>query len=303
MKVLAFKPRTAIDYHARIARALAHLTERLDTDVDAQGLARVANLSPFHFHRIFRAITGETIGGLTRRLRLERAGQALRRGDPLIGVALDAGYGSPEAFSRAFRDAFGITPTAFRSAAPPPAQQPALSLALRLELSTLWLSLEPLHGGTTMEVRIETFPDRLAVCARHLGPYNEVGPTFGRMFGWMSGAGLLGPDTLVMGLSYDNPETQRPEELRYDVCFSVKEPVANLPEGVRLETLRGGRYAVHTLHGPYSGMNAAFRRMFGLWLPESGEEVDDRPCMEIYLNDPTQVPDAELRTELCIPLK
>jgi AraC family transcriptional regulator len=303
MNTLAFKPRTAIDYQTRINRVLAHMTANLDAEMSIEELARVANLSAFHFHRVFRAITGETIGGLIRRLRLERAGQALRRGEPLIEVALAAGYGSPEAFGRAFRDAFDLTPTAYRRAVPPPPQVPPLSLALRLDLNDLTLSLEPVWGGSTMDVRIETFPDRLAVCARHVGPYNEVGETFRRVFAWAGPAGVLRPGVVIMGLSYDNPETNAPEDLRYDVCFSVDGPIGDLPDGLRLDTVRGGRYAVHTLRGPYSGMPAAFRHLFGRWLPASGEELDERPCMEIYLNDMTQVPEAELRTDLCIPLK
>jgi AraC family transcriptional regulator len=303
MTILAFKPRTAVDYQARIDRVLAHIVRHLDADLGTEELADIANFSLFHFHRIFRAITGETTGGLVRRLRLERAGKALRGGAPLIEVALDAGYGSPEAFGRAFREAFGVTPSAYRGVWPPPVQQPPLSLALRLDLNDLRLTLESPQGGTSMDVRIETFPQRLAVCARHVGPYNEVGPTFTRMFEWASRAGVLGPGAMVMGLSYDNPETHTADELRYDVCVSVPAPIGDLPEGLRLETLPAGRYAVHTLHGPYSGMQGAFRRLFGRWLPASGEEIDDRPCMEIYLNDPTEVPEAELRTEICIPLK
>ena len=80
MKILAFKPRTAVDYQARINRVLAHIAQHLDAELGTAELAREANLSAFHFHRIFRAITGETIGGLVRRLRLERAGKALRGG-------------------------------------------------------------------------------------------------------------------------------------------------------------------------------------------------------------------------------
>ena len=223
MKILAFKPRTAIDYQARINRVLAHMAQHLDADLGTEELAREASLSAFHFHRIFRAITGETIGGLVRRLRLERAGQALRRGAPLIEVALDAGYGSPEAFGRAFREAFGVTPdglsqgaaaagtaaAALARAAARPEQSPALARTRRREAPPWMCASRPIRT-------------RLAVCARHVGPYNEVGPTFRRMFEWASGAGVLGPDTMVMGLSYDNPETQAAEELRYDVCFSVR---------------------------------------------------------------------------------
>jgi len=228
--------------------------------------------------------------------------EQMRRGEPLIEVALGAQYGSPEAFARAFRNAFGRTPTAYRRAMPPPPQRPPLSLAILLDLNTFALSLQPLQGGTAMEVRIECFPDRLAVCEQHTGPYNEVSHTFRRMYAWARGAGILDDATLLMGLSYDDPKTTPSNALRYDVCLTVPEPVENLPQGIRLDMVPGGRYAVHTLRGSYGGMHVAFERMLGRWLPASGEEIDDRPCIEIYLNGASEVSEAALRTELCIPL-
>jgi AraC family transcriptional regulator len=171
MNRLAFKPRTATGYHARINRVLTRISDDLDAPLGTEDLAGVANLSAFHFHRIFRAITGETVAGLVRRLRLDRAGQALRRGEPLIEVALGAHYGSPEAFGRAFRDAFGLTPTAYRRAMPPPPQRPPLSLAILLDLNTFALSLEPLEGGTAMEVRIESSRLGRALSPHRINPY------------------------------------------------------------------------------------------------------------------------------------
>lgn len=298
------KPVTAADYRSRLNRVLDHLAEHLDSELAVADLAAVTAFSPYHFHRIFRGITGETVAGLVRRLRLERAARALR-GDqtPVIEIALAAGYASPEAFGRAFQQAFGMTPSDARRAMPPPRYEPPLSLALRLDPETLRFTLEPLSGGTQMDVRIETYPARLAACVRHVGPYEQVGATFQRMFQGAGGAGVLGPQTIVMGLSYDSPDSVPAEALRYDVCFTVPAPVAPLADWIRLEQVGGGRYAVHTLKGPYSNLRETFRRMFGLWLPHSGEEVDDRPCIEIYLNDPTEVPESELLTEVCIPLQ
>jgi AraC family transcriptional regulator len=262
----------------------------------------VAHFSPFHFHRIFRGMTGESVAGLVRRLRLERAASALRRSDvSVLEVALEAGYGSPEAFSRAFQQGFGIAPSEYRRAVPPPPYQPPLALALRLDPARLHVTLEPI-GGTTMDVRIETMPERLAACMRHVGPYTGVAPTFQRMFRWAGPAGVLTRDTLIMGLSYDDPESVPAEQLRYDVCFGLAAPVA-VPDGIRIDRVPGGSYAVHVMKGPYSQMADTFRRLFGLWLPASGEEHDDRPGIEIYLNDPTEVPEAELLTKICIPLR
>jgi AraC-like DNA-binding protein len=104
-RLATLKPSTAIDYRSRLARVLRHLAGDLDGEHSLAELARIAHFSPFHFHRIFRGITGESVAGLVRRLRLERAALALRRGEtPIITIALDAGYGSPEAFARAFEE-------------------------------------------------------------------------------------------------------------------------------------------------------------------------------------------------------
>lgn len=298
------KPVTTADYRSRLNRVLDHLATHLEAELAVADLAAVAAFSPFHFHRLFRAMTGETAAGLVRRLRLERALRALRRDDaPVTAIALEAGYAAPEAFGRAFHQAFGLTPSEARRAMPPPRYAPPLSLALRLDPTTLRFTLEPLSGGTQMDVRIETYPARLAACARHVGPYEQVGGTFKRLFAWAGGAGILGPHTIVMGLSYDSPDDVPADALRYDVCVTVPAPIADLPAWIRLEAVGGGRYAVHSLKGPYSGIRETFRRLFGLWLPHSDEELDDRPCLEIYRNDPTEVPEAELLTDICIPLR
>jgi len=237
-----------------------------------------------------------------RRLRLETAGRALRERDGSVtDVALAAGYGSPEAFTRAFQQAFGAAPSAYRRAVVAPRYIPPLSLELTLNRATMRLSLEP-FGSTDMDVTIEIFPDRLAACLRHVGSYDHAGPTYERLLRWAASAELLECDAAVMGLSYDDPGAVAEDALRYDVCLGLTEPVA-LPVGFRLETVRGGRYAVHALRGPYSGIHDAFRRLFGKWLPTSGEEVDDRPCLELHLSRPTEVPESERLTKVCIPLR
>src|ERR1035437_5936558 len=108
------------DYHERILRVLTHIQEHLDEALDLEELARVACFSSFHFHRIFAAMTGETLADHVRRLRLERAAMELRSGaKQVIQVALDAGYEAHEAFSRAFKAAYGVSPTEFRRATGP----------------------------------------------------------------------------------------------------------------------------------------------------------------------------------------
>jgi AraC family transcriptional regulator len=293
---------TSNNYRARIDRVLAHLAAHLDADLSLAELARIAHFSPYHFHRMFRAMTGESVAAVVRRLRLETAGRALRERDGSVtDVALAAGYGSPEAFTRAFQQAFGAAPSDYRRAVVAPRYLPPLSLELTLDRATMRLSLEP-FGSTDMDVAIEVCPDRSAACLRHVGPYDHAGPTYERVLRWAATAGLLERDAVVMGLSYDDPGAVAEDALRYDVCFGLTEPVA-LPVEFRLETVRGGRYAVHALRGPYNGIHDAFRRLFGKWLPTSGEEIDDRPCLELHMSRPTEVPESERLTKVCVPLR
>ena len=96
------KTSTAADYHERILRTLAHIQAHLDDALDLDGLARVACFSPYHFHRVFRGLVGEPVQEHVRRLRLERAAQRLKLQDEAVtSVALNAGYESHEAFTRA----------------------------------------------------------------------------------------------------------------------------------------------------------------------------------------------------------
>jgi AraC family transcriptional regulator len=96
----------------RIGRAADLLTTRLDDPPSLDELAGAAAVSPFHFHRIWRGLTGETVAGTVARLRIERASQALATAAPITEVAMAAGFGTPQSFARAFRRETGVTPSA-----------------------------------------------------------------------------------------------------------------------------------------------------------------------------------------------
>src|SRR5712664_4832983 len=104
-------------YEARMHRVLEHIDRQLDQQLELDTLARVANFSPFHFHRLFTAWFGETLGDYVRRRRLEVAALRLVAQPrlPVLQVALSVGFGSTEAFARAFKTRFGSTPTAWRA--------------------------------------------------------------------------------------------------------------------------------------------------------------------------------------------
>ena len=111
-------------YHLRMQRVVDHINANLDDALDLDTLAEVACLSRFHWHRIYRGLTGETIHATVKRLKLNRASQQLKNsGDTLGAIARNAGYSSETAFGRAFKAQIGHSPASFRDSpdtAPPP---------------------------------------------------------------------------------------------------------------------------------------------------------------------------------------
>src|ERR1700683_590354 len=103
------------EYAQRINRVIDYLRRNLDRQVKLEELAKVACFSEFHFHRIFSAISGETLNNFTNRLRLEKAARLLRYSDQkLTNIAMECGFSSSATFSRAFRSGYGTSPSQFR---------------------------------------------------------------------------------------------------------------------------------------------------------------------------------------------
>lgn len=103
------------EHTACIATVQHYIRQHIDEELSREILAEVANYSVPHLHRIFTGCVGENIAAYVRRVRLERAGQKLRMGAvDITEVALAAGYKSHWAFSRVFKQQYGLSPSAFR---------------------------------------------------------------------------------------------------------------------------------------------------------------------------------------------
>jgi AraC family transcriptional regulator len=291
---------TRLDHEERIKDAVRYIVENLDTRIDLRDLADHVCLSRFHFHRIFQALMGETVGEVARRLRLERAAIHLRTSTtPITELAFEAGYATHEAFIRAFRTAFGYTPSALRRRLAYDGQLPTpngVHYGTRLRIRFV----AP-QGEIIMQVEIRHFPPRKAVCMSHQGPYFMIGRTFGQLGAWLQETGIeAGPH---LGLYYDDPGVTPPEELRSDAGVFVSEDFVTDDPRVHVVDVAGGAYAVGTHVGPYDGLPNAWGEMVGKWLPASGYAFGDAPGLEVYLDDCAKVPPAEVRTEICIPVK
>lgn len=281
------KAQTQASYEARLNRVTNYLYEHLDEDIRPEHLAEVACLSAYHWHRIYAAMRGETLSATIRRLRLQRAADRLANSDaPTDAVAASAGYGSTDAFARAFKDAYGQTPAAYRTAGSHAAFKAA----------------NKARDATGFPVAVEDLPSLRCASVAHVGSYMQIDRAMMRLFGELTARKLLGQNQRMIGVFYDDPDLAPVDDLRSRACSPIPDDLALAPS-LEEAVLRGGLYARLRYQGPYADMKDAYRWLLGVWLPQSGHEPDDAPVFEDYLNSPQHVTPNELLTDIHLPLR
>jgi AraC family transcriptional regulator len=288
-------------YRERILSVLVFIQKHLDEELSLEEYARVAYFSPYHFHRIFRGMVGESLAEHMRRLRLERAATRLKRTDwSIVEIALEAGYETHEAFTRAFRALWGCSPSRYRrDMGLVPAPRPT-GVHYRENGSLDDLQLPA--GDETMEVHIERVNPMLVAFVRHVGPYDGVSAAWERLCLRLGKEGLLGPGTQFIGVCHDDPEVTPPEKLPYDACVTVDSDFV-AQDDVGVQTIGGGEYAVTTHVGPYNLLGQTYAQLLGQWLPRSGRELRSEPSLEFYLNTPGSTAPQDLITDIYAPLE
>jgi AraC family transcriptional regulator len=282
----ATKPTTKLTYARRIANVTDYIADHLDAPLELETLAAVAHFSPWHFHRLYRETTGETLGETVRRLRLHRAaGELLRGSAALERIARRAGYGSLAAFSRAFAADYGLPPGEYRKRGGlgPAAQQRD-------------------QGDLQMyEVTVAPFESVRLAAIEHRGDYQAVGRAFERALGWAAPRGLIGGAPRTIGIYYADAESVPAADLRAHAGVVITgEPVP--ADGICCIDIPPLLCASVLHKGPYAELSRPYRYLYREWLPASGREPADHPCFEEYLNDARSVPPSEWLTRIYLPL-
>ncbi len=295
------RPVTLQDYKQRMLRVLVHIQEHLDDPLPLDVLAGVACFSPYHFHRVFTGMVGESVKEHVRRLRLERAASDLKlRSAPVTQIGLDAGYDSHEAFTRSFTAAFGMAPSRFRAAR---TRRPDVAPSgVHYRKGEAPRHFRTVHCGGSMNVQIERLPPMRVAFVRHEGPYDEVSSAWDRLLPALGKEGLIGGDSWFIGICHDDPEITPTDRMRYDACVTVDEEFVPFGD-IGVQTVPGGDYARTTHQGPYDTLGRTYSALLGDWLPRSGRELRHSPCLEVYLNDPHGTEPEEILVDVYAPLE
>lgn len=275
------------DHERRMLRVLSHIRAHPAGDLSLDALAEVAAMSRFHWHRVFRGLTGETVAQAVRRIRMHiAAAELVGSATPIAEVAAKVGYPNLSSFTRAFTQTYGRSPAVFRTKGTLAALSPT----------------EPTGVKQMFPITIQNRPALRLAALSHTGDYQLCGAAFERVGAIFATRNLFAHTRGMVGIYYDNPAETPVDELRSHACMIVDESFT-MPDDLEEIHIPAMRCAVLEHKGPYATLAKAYDELYGAWLPASNEEPADHASFEVYLNDPTDTAPADLRTDICLPLK
>ena len=298
----------ANEYIVRVNKVCDYIDKHLAEEMTLGELAGIAGFSEFHFHRIFAAMTGETLFAFIQRLRLERAATRLcaHPSQKITQLAFEYGFTSSAVFCRAFKKRFGCAPSEFRNSN---RSQTESSLYQLLRNSGKAHGLADGYNGIKNrrfamkpEVKIEKMDKTRIAYIRYVGPYagdeKLFEGLFGRLCAWAGPRGVDMSTTYV--IYHDDPAITDEQKLRLDVCVPIGGDVevsGEVCEGV----LEGGTYGVaHFVLGTEE-YGAAWAYMYSEWLPQSGYRPADAAAFERYSGSCGE--DGRMPVDICVPLE
>jgi AraC family transcriptional regulator len=280
---------------------LVHIQANLDEDLSLDAVAKRVRLSPFHFHRLFRAAIGETLKQYTQRLRLERAANRLVIHDTtILDVALDSGFQSHETFSREFKRRFQVTPRGYREWA---RRKLAES---RRKNSVSVLPLDEMYDDFELsETKVTRMSQLHVAFIRHVGPYEAVPDTLWHRLAEWARASRLPIDLIFLGIAQDAPGITPPDKLRFDAAIVVPEafaPVGSIVGSIGHQVLGPAEFAITTHIGHYCTLPQAYGTIVNRVGRLKGYSFGGLPSIEVYRTTRVDANHELNHTEIYIPV-
>ena len=275
------------DYIQRINKVVAYINNHLDETLDLKTLANEAALSDFHFHRIFKALKGEAIGGYITRLRLEATARLLLYTALTIEeIAFNIGYETPASLSKAFKKQYGISPTEYRT-----------------NKDTYIMKKEIINPDLALKTpKIVTLEPKNLIYVALTGAYGSLdyGKAYEQLWAVIKAQKLFSKGIESICISYDDPKITEGSLQRSDVCLAIHKSATPQDE-VSCKTLAGGKYAVFFYQGSYENLSQVYDTAVR-WVIDHQYTLREEPFFEKYLNDARRTPKEKLKTEIYIPI-
>jgi AraC family transcriptional regulator len=299
--VSSAKPHGSSEYAQRINRVIDYLRGNLDRQVKLKELARVACLSEFHFHRIFGAVSGETLNNFTSRLRLEKAARLLRySGQSVTDIALDCGFSSSATFSRAFRSGYDTSPSQFRKSGKIKKSKICKELAREDEYGLPMSAEEKLAA---FPVRLLDIPERQVAYIRVTNAFDldRLLAAVKTMIEWAKSQNIFSQG-ILFGMTVDDPHVTPKHLYRYEVCLASSFPF-KCREGMSKLKMPAMRYAVIKVSGDIHKVATAWDYLYRDWLINSAYEPEHAPALEVFLDKDSATDWSHFELQLCLPVR
>jgi len=269
------------EYSKSIHKVLQMIEDELEF-VTLEELIHVSGYSYYHFHRIFKAYTGESLKKYIKRLQLEKTLQQMNMDkENITSIAIKAGYHMPSSFNKAFKEMFGVSPSEYK-------KKYAIS---RID----YPDIEP--------IRIESSNDMKMYSLRHIGDYSDLDKPIEQVIGFAIKYELISKDFALHAIPHDNPEITDNDKLRFDICIpKTKEIDVSQVYPMHTKIIKGGKYAVFLHKGDPKNIVNLYDAVFGKWLYSSEIQLRDEPIFQKFLNNRQEVDIDELLAEIYVPI-
>jgi AraC family transcriptional regulator len=308
------------EYVSRINKVQDYIESNLSEEFSLNKLSQVACFSPYHFHRIFYIMTGETLFQYIQRVRLEKAAFLLlaNRKINITRIALECGFSNQASFAKAFKKYYGINASRFRSinniqknkdckAESNMGKVSSKTINYNNNIGNKQCCIEHIRTGIPFTVEIKIMPKMDVVYIRHTGPYKKDAELFHDLFEKLSkSVDKLGvaysPETKRLSLFHDNPDLTDDNKLRVSACMTISENIKTDGQIGRM-TIPSGKYAIGHFELNNDQYQDAWDAIFADWLPESGYQPDDGLCFELYSSDLADKCIEKHKVDIYIPVK
>lgn len=279
------KASTREDYVRLVYKVVFYIEQNADKELSLEELAKVAGFSKYHFHRIFKAVTGENIGDFIARVRLVYSAWKLKTEPKITDVALSCGFETNASFSKAFKNRFGVSPRTYAT------------------------QLKAKKGVVMLKPTMVEFKPLSVFYVRKTGAYEtssceawNVLMAFAYEQRMKFRKNIMGKATMHFGIGHDNPSLVEQNLLRYDACITCEDESIEVKGEVFKKVLDGGKCAVFLHKGAYENLKATYAQIMD-WVVSEGVALRDAPLFEKYLNrDPRRTKPENLRTEIYVPI-
>lgn len=289
------------EYTQRIDRVIDYLRGNLDRPVKLAELADVACFSEFHFHRIFTAVSGETLNSFTNRLRLEKAARLLRYSEQsLTDIALDCGFSSSATFSRAFRSGYDTSPSQFRKSGE------IKNSKIRKELfpeDEYGIPMSAEEKRAAFPVRLIDIPERQVAYIRVKNAFDmdKVLAALKKLMEWAKSQNVFSQG-ILFGMTVDDPHVTPKHLYRYEVCLASSLPFECM-QGMSKLKMPAMRYAAIKVSGDIHKVATAWDYLYRDWLINSAWEPEHAPSLEVFLDKERALDWSHFELELCLPIR